>query len=255
MEGFHLKHILIILGLFFPLFLKGQVIRVGPKLGVHASQALHDDENYRQEFRSIPVPGYSSGMVLNVKVSDLFSLHSELLYSRVHKYVRSRLISDYQKEKYNYLQLPVLLRASHRLGSQEVYINAGPSIGYWLGGEGVVRTAEVLEEDLQERPYKIGFPGESSFAVVSDPNRIQLGLEVGGGIIFPLGTKALMIDLRYTWGHTNMAKSNASYLSYSFFNDDLRHSQQVLSLSLAYLLDVDIYTMSTKGKSSGGGEK
>jgi hypothetical protein len=64
-----------------------------------------------------------------------------------------------------------------------------------------------------------------------------------------------MLDLRYHWGHTNLARSGQGYIPIPFFNDDLRHSHQSLEFSVAFLFEFDIYTMSTKGKSTGSSKK
>ncbi len=237
-------------------FSEAQVLRVGPKAGILASQPLHDEPAYREEFRSIPALGFQAGAAMNVKVSERFSLQSEFMYQRVGKHVKSNFVSDFHKERFDYLSLPLLLQASHRIGYSEFYINAGPSVSYWLGGKGKVKTGEVLEEGIEVLDYTITFDrtaeANNVFFVGNNPNLFQLGLDVGGGVYLPVGAQLLMLDLRYTWGHTNMVREQESYIPISFFNDDLRHSHQTLTLSVAYLFSFDIYQLSTKGKSTSG---
>jgi hypothetical protein len=248
-----LKKILLILLLIVSNQALSQVLRIGPKVGITANQAVHDLPSYNEEFKSLPTLAYKGGVVTNLQVSDLFSLHSEILYSQRNKSVKSKIVGDYQKEYNRFLSVPLLCRFSYRAGYNEFYVNAGPQVSYWLGGNGKVMTAEVLENGEEEMHYIIGFSNSEvdNFMEISDPNRLQLGLDVGLGAVLPMGPNFLMLDIRYSWGHTNMAKSNTSYLPISFYNDNIRYTHQVLSLSAAYLLDFDFYKMSTKGKSSG----
>jgi len=196
---------------------------------------------------------FHAGMVMNVKVSDIFSLQTELLYQENRKHIESELLGDWLKERYRYLSLPALIRVTFPMGHNEIYVNAGPNISYWLGGKGEIMHSEVYDFDLETLKYEIIFGGRTDDYryVVDSPNRFQLGLDIGMGAVFPLGAKYLMVDLRFTAGHTNMVKKEVKYLPLSFYEDNLLHSQQVLSLSLAYILNFDFHELNTKGKSTG----
>jgi len=245
---------IILFGLLFtPTLVEAQVLRVGPKVGIQASRTVYNEPEMVDIYRSYPSLAYHAGGVMNVKVSDMFSFQTELLYQITKKHVENREIGDWQKESYQFLSLPLLLRASMPWGRNEIYVNAGPSISYWLAGRGEVFHGEVLEFDMEVLPYDIAFSGEEDTYrfIVEEANRFQLGLDLGIGTVLPMGRNFLMVDLRYTFGHTNMARETESYIPLPFFRHDLLHTQQVLSLSAAYLFNFDIYSMRTKGKSSG----
>ncbi|WPP49905.1 outer membrane beta-barrel protein [Catalinimonas niigatensis] len=229
----------------------GQVLRMGPKAGVQTSRAVYDDKDFYELMQSKYGLGYHTGLVMNVKVSELISLQSELLYNQVIKRLKGNGTSQFNQEKYKFVTLPILLRVSHTLGLNQVYFNAGPNISYWLGGTGRLRTGELAEYNLDELAYTISFDetkDDMDVMVVSHPNRILLGLDLGLGCMLPMGKNHLMLDLRYTLGHTNMAKPETSYINIPGFVDNLNYSNDVLSFSCAYLIDFDFFTLSTKGK-------
>lgn len=228
-----------------------QVLRIGPKAGIQTSRAMYDNKDFYDLMQSKYGLGYHAGLVMNVKVSDLISLQSELLYNQVTKRLKGNDTSQFNQERYKFLSLPLLLRVSHKLGYNQVYFNAGPNISYWMGGTGLLKTGELAEYNLDELAYTISFDeakDDMNVMVVSHPNRILLGLDLGVGCMLPMGKTHLMLDLRYTLGHTNMAKPETSYINIPGFVDDLNYSNHVMSFSCAYLIDFDLFTLSTKGK-------
>lgn len=228
-----------------------QILRIGPKVGIQTSRAVFDDKDFYDLMHSNYGLGYHGGVVMNVKVSELISLQSELLYNQVTKRLKGNGTSQFNQEKYKFVTLPLLLRVSNTLGHNQVYFNAGPNISYWLGGTGRLRTGELSEYNLDELAYVISFDesrDDIDVMVVSQPNRILLGLDLGLGCMLPMGKSHLMLDLRYTLGHTNMAKPETLYINIPGFVDNLSYSNHVLSFSCAYLMDFDFLTLSTKGK-------
>lgn len=228
-----------------------QIVRFGPKVGVQACRAVYDNKEYYDRYNSNFGLAYHTGIVSNIKVSDLLSLQTEILFNQVTKRLKGIENNDFNQEKYKFISLPVLLRVSYPIGYNQLYFNAGPNVSYWLGGSGVLRTGEVAEYNLDELQYTIAFDqAESSenVMVVTHPNRFLLGVDVGIGGMLPIQKHHIMIDFRYTFGHTNMAKPETQYIDILGFDDDLNYSNHVFSLSCAYLIDFDFFTMSTKGK-------
>ncbi len=231
-----------------------QHLLVGPKAGIQTTRAFYSQKEYYEDYKSRPALAYHVGAVLNVKVSELFSLQTEALYNQTAKRLKGTDHYSVNTERYHNLSVPLLLRTSFGNGQQRYYFNIGPNISYWLGGSGRIKIPELLEgEDTEELAYKIKFGEKTSYEpnafYVNHPNRLQFGLDLGGGVMVPLMDKFLMVDIRYTWAHTYMVKENAPYTNFIFFEDDLRYTNHVLSLSVAYLFDLDVRTMLTKGKS------
>ncbi len=229
-----------------------QHILVGPKVGVQVCRAAYEDKKFYHDFSSELIGTYQAGVVSNIKVSELFSLETEIIYNQTGKKIIGKDQYSLVRERYEYLTFPLLLRASYRHGYQQYYFNVGPNLSYWLRGTGKIRIPELLEGDMEPLPYTIKF-GEGQISpetyYISDPNRLLLGLDVGAGAMLPINQQFLMLDLRFTWAHTNLGKKEATYMDFLFYKDRLAHANHVLSFSVAYLFEFDFLTMMTKGKS------
>lgn len=229
-----------------------QHILLGPKVGIQASKAFFDDKPYHDSYKSRIAYTYHMGAVSNIKVSDLFSLHTEILYNQTAKKVKGKEYNLLNIERYRLITVPLLLRTTFRQGYNQYYFNIGPNLSYWVGGSGSIRTDELDDHGLERLPYQLKFGdgvGEFDVYYIENTNRFLLGLDIGVGTMLPVMDKYLMLDLRYTWGHTNMGKSDANYMNFLYYESNLAHANHVLSFSVAYLFEFDFLTMRTKGKS------
>ena len=233
---------------------------IGPKVGIQVSRVAYKDKEYRKDYSTRFKPGYNFGLVLNYKVNQTYSLHTELFYSRKGKVEKDKESEIKNVAAYNYIDLPLMLRISthKKIKKQNVeyYGNIGSSFGYWLGGKGKISTPELREYiDSEEMKYKIKF-GETdnhreTLAVI-DPNRLQIELSVGGGAILDMpGGQKLMIDLRYGYGigQTFLGKKNSGDFGLSGYVDNFEAVNQIISISAAYLFEFNLHQAMTKGKS------
>ena len=250
------RYIIVSFLLFTSLNSNGQHIRTGFKFGAQLSRPYYDNDNFYKEYTPERRLGFNAGGIVDWKASNYFALHVELLYNRVNKHLEGTDGYSVNHDQFNYLTVPVLLRGSVPVGQAELYINAGPSINYWLGGRGFVRHTELIELEVYELDHRVTFSDQftddytSDVVHITNANRIQLGLDVGTGVMLPLNGRYLMVDLRYSWGHTNMAQSDAKYLEgLLYYNDDLSFAHHSLSASVAYLFEFDLIKLTRKGKS------
>ena len=229
-----------------------QTLLIGPKVGVQAVRPSFDEYSPNAAYKGQYALAPQIGLVSNIKVSEFFSLHTELLYEQ-----RVRKISDNDLltvERYHYVSAPAMLRISHRVGGVSYYVNGGPRLGYWLGGRGFEESAEIGDEVVERQNYKIVFEGDIDRPVrtdekfVPEPNRWQLGLDVGAGALLPVGETHIMVDVRYSWGHTHMARSPELYAGSVSNNSTLEHSHNMIGVSVAYLFELDFLEM-RRGKS------
>lgn len=246
--------------LFFFLSYPGtsQHVLLGPKVGIQASKAFFDDEVYGDSYNSLITPTYHVGIVANFKVTDLFSLQTEVLYNQTTKKVKGKEFYLLNTERYQLITVPLLLRTTFKSGFNQYYFNVGPNLSYWIGGSGKIRTDELYDHGLQELSYKLKFGNSASTLdvyYVEKPNHFLLGLDIGAGVMLPVRDKYLMLDLRYTWGHTNLQNAGINYMGFLNYESNLAHANHVLSFSVAYLFEFDFLTMMTKGKSTSKGEK
>lgn len=234
---------------------------VGPKAGFQMSKVTYEDEDYRKANKTFFKPGYNVGLVLNYKVNQTFSLHTEFYYSRKGKIEKNNEYGVKNVASYHYLDLPMLLRVSkHTIIKKqriEYYFNIGPSFGYWLGGKGKITSNEFVEYiDTDKLKYTIKFDSVSSYGeheFVPNPNRLQLEINLGGGFVFEMGGKEkLMIDLRYGFGigHTFLGDKDGGDFGLAEFNDNFEGVNHVISVSAAYLYEFNLIQALKKGKTT-----
>ena len=232
---------------------------VGPKVGFQLSKVTYNDKEYSKLFSTTFKPGFNAGLVLNYKVNQTFSLHTELFYSQKGKVEKDKELDNKNVATYHYMDLPMLLRVSHhkkiKKQNVELYFNVGPSFGYWLGGKGTMHSTEFIEyTDTDKIKYKIKFDevdsyGESEF--VPNPNRLQIELNLGGGLVFDIASKGrLMVDFRYGFGigHTYLGEKDGGDFGLVTYTDNFEAVNHVISISTAYLYEFNLFQALKKGK-------
>ena len=86
---------------------------------------------------------------------------------------------------------------------------------------------------------------------VEEPNRLQMELNLGGGFIFDMSRgQKLMIDMRYAFGigQTFLGTKEGGSFGLTGYHDNLESVNHVVSLSAAYLFEIDVRRMLKKGK-------
>ena len=222
----------------------------GPLAGAQATQIkfgpLYDGEN----FDISPKLGFRAGSVLNYSMGDLISFHSELIYSQTGKKLTSTLDGNFRhKGAYHFLETPLLLRFNFNTQTPGVqwYVNLGPHIDYWLSGKGKITGSQPAGRGgTYDTKYTIKFQGdgvEEGVLFARDANRLQFGLDVGGGIILPMYAQRLMLDVRLSYGTTFMGKGNNLVIGVTEFSENYEYTNSVLSISAAYLFELDIWNL------------
>lgn len=234
--------------------------RIGPLAGVSVSRFIYDDNEYKTLYPTSFKPGYNVGMVLNYRVSKLYSLHTEFSYLKkgINVKYADELVSLSNRAGFHYLSAPVLLRFSkHKnVGNQHVefYANIGPEVNYWLGGRGVLETSEPASFiENEELRYKLSFKKDQEYGrhmVVRDPSRVQMSLGAGGGLLFDLSrTQHLAFDFRASLGvgKSFHGKENGGQYGLNLYTENLEGVHHTLGISAAYLMNFDLQ-MLKKGK-------
>jgi hypothetical protein len=135
--------------------------------------------------------GIQAGVSVQAGISPWFSLVSELYFMRKGGKLEANnpLTTSASSLRLNTLELPVLARV--HMGN--FYLNAGPSIAYTLNGK---RTVGEVTNKLSFGNSAEGF------------KRFEAGVQVGGGVAFPLKQKRIALDIRYNYGLTNISRNN-----------------------------------------------
>lgn len=241
-----------------------QVINAGLKLGANYSWTRSDDSDFRREYNTRGVPGFNIGAAFSFQLKERYFLHTELLFSK-----KGRIITgDYDlrdEAEYNFIEIPLMYQVHFKgkLGAARQYkwyAGIGPNFSYWLGGVGRITHFEITDHDIPELPYRIRFgerleehSGESDYVYITDARRIQVGINLGGGIaVEPSPGRKIMVDLRFELGHSWLGGENgADYIFPDSYSSNFQQRNFGLRLSGIYFLQTNTdKKVRNKGKSS-----
>lgn len=233
---------------------KGQVgttkldkIYFGPKIGFQVMQPVFKDTdslglNIDREFSL----GYVAGVALNYPASKRVSLHTELYYSREGRRLSGGIDDEFSNRSvYQQIDLPILIQTLFERRLVTWHIDVGGNFSYWLSGRSSLKSIELEEIGIDDIDYKIKFnePGKTEengvFVVnIAEPNRIQVGLDLAVGLTFgTLPGQIMSIDLKYTIGHSFLAKDRDIDVGLGEYFENFRSAQRILSLNVAYMFE------------------
>jgi len=135
------------------------------------------------------VNGIHAGVSFQAGITSRFSLVSELYYIRKGGELTANnpLTNKQTILRLNAFELPVLAR--FHFG--KFYMNAGPSIAYNFSGK---RKIEDVSTSVSFNNSTDGF------------KRMDAGIQIGGGYMFPIKQRRLALDIRYCYGLTNVSQ-------------------------------------------------
>jgi len=257
--------------LFFTASAKGALAQllIGPEVGANYSWVSFDDIDLKNTYKVKPVVGYSAGMHVGFRVRKRFFLHLSLLYSTKGKTLELKdenkanpydVHNLHDKVRYNYIDLPIIYTVDFKgkIGGNKEFkynLGIGPVVSYWLGGKGTIENNDTYEFSTGIVPYKVVFykdpkNGTDNEMIVQHPNRLQLGLNVTGSIIFePLPGRQIMLTARYELGGTFLSSQSNGQIHPTIFQEPLASHNRGFRISLAYLLDLKT-DQRKKGKST-----
>lgn len=236
-------------------------VYLGPVAGPNISWVSINDEEQREVFNVRPRLGFHAGVHASFKVRNRFFLHSSLIYSQKGKSVKNEFDRLYtHKVRYDFIEIPILYAVDFKGsigGNKEFkwYVGAGPNISYWLGGKGTLSSSGLTEITIDELQYKIAFRKNPEFAgsdqmAVEEPSRVQLGLNLGAGIVFePIVHTKVMFNVRYELGHSFLSKTTDGAFSFTHETDPMRVRNQGVRMSFIFMRDLRL-DQRKKGKST-----
>ncbi len=151
--------------------------------------------------------------------------------------------ADFRNESIlNYLEIPVLLKYTFGGEGLKFQGNIGPYIGFLLNAKEVSSGTSLVYVDKNKTPLMVPVPPDyqtyvelppQSFDATTDVydslKKINLGAAGGVGIIYLItGTQRINLDVRFTYGFTNIQKYAA---------DGKNHTGNVV-LSLGYSMRI-----------------
>jgi hypothetical protein len=215
----------------------------GFKAGANASKAYFDNEVYEKYYSTLVKPGFTAGAVLLIENKNKYGLYAELLYSQKGKIVESTA-NDYETNTatYQYLEFPVLFRIKFDQAKIGWYLQLGPQVSYWLSGKGSFEVYQPDRDITVDYDYTINFgepEGSSDYMNVTDANRTQISLALGGGLIWDMkNANYLLLDMRFSFGHTYMGAFEGGSIPNISLVDNFEYTNNVLSISAVYYFDI-----------------
>ncbi len=218
---------------------------VGPRVGVNFA-TLTGKFSKDDDSKSGWITGFTFGAVGNYEFTDMISLNAELLFVTQGDKTKftdvgeksTRAEYNYSlKERYHYLQLPLL--AKFTFGSDLSFFGIlGPYFGYKIGGhykaksenttiKGRVRFKEdkVKDDDWYEDPDYF--------------RRFDLGMYIGGGAGKEIGPGKLELDFRFGMGFLDTNKFENKDDKQNAKDDGYKSYRNMnISLTLAYMFDM-----------------
>lgn len=216
---------------------------VGIKAGANATLAKFESDVYEKFYDVNFKPGFTAGGVFLIENKEKYGLYAEFLYSMKGKSVDSHA-NNYVSNvaKYHYLDFPILFRMKFNQPKYDWFLQLGPELSYWLGGKGTMRVYDPNRDQITDYDYTLNF-GEpinsSDYMNVQDANRLQVGLALGGGMVWKLENgNYVSLDIRYTFGHTYLGEFESGIIPNIGREDNFEHTNQVASISAVYYVDI-----------------
>ena len=203
-------------------------IMIGPKLGLNLASFSNITTTGSE--KKVPNMGINFGGVFNFAFGDMFSLQPELLYSG--KGCKTKDGDDYFSENTNYLEMPILFKGSFGKKDFKVFVNLGPYFGYWMSGKSIIKiSGDKTTESITFDENQGINPDGSTYT--AKPNRLDIGLAFGAGVLYKLGPGSLMGELRYDLGLSNLTKYTGTEPP-----DAENIKNRVFTISVGYLFKI-----------------
>jgi hypothetical protein len=217
-------------------------VYLGVTAGPNFGKCTFENETYKNYHESAWAPGFTGGLVLNIEKERKYGLTIQFLYSSKGRIINSSA-NDYEKNRasYGYLDFPALFRWYFNQGHSRWYLNAGPEINWWISGKGYVDVYNAERKDMITYDYKINLHGTNSsfeYMNVTDPNRVQVSVGVGGGFQWELNDAGYIgVDLRASLGQSFWGPYNGGEIPQIAIKDNFEYNNNMFIFSVVYVID------------------
>ena len=152
-------------------------------------------EPYKKNYR-----GLQAGFAYQAGIIPSFSIVPELYFAMKGGTLKENnpLTGAKSTLRVNSLEMPVLAR----LHCNKLYLNAGPYVGYNVGGRMKVEGTSTSPESAT----KVSFGGSTA-----DFKRWDMGFQAGAGYNFNFRQSILTLDIRYGYGVVNISQDVDRY--------------------------------------------
>lgn len=149
--------------------------------------------------------GFTAAAYLNVPIGAQFAFQPELAYTQkgfslsqgadIELFGAPLPVGVVARSRFDYLEAPLLFQAT--LGDQQLqaYVQAGPALGYALGGRLKTQATGLLDIDLTNTEIDLD---------AINYERFEVSGIVGAGLKYRTGFGAVSLDGRYQQGFTEL---------------------------------------------------
>lgn len=213
---------LIIFCLFaLPTLLSAQ-LELGFRAGLNMSEATDLRATNGDLLKAAQLNGVNAGIFANIQLGSIMAMQPEITFSQ--KGFTATWDSSDSSSTLNtsYLDMPVMVEAGFALGDKfRVFANAGPNVSYLIKAEEEFYNAMNGETITTE----YNFDTESL-------ERLDIGVNFGGGISFRTNRWKYTLDARYNMGLKEiMATQDAMD-----FIDKAKHRVTNISIGISYFV-------------------
>ena len=178
--------------------------------------------------------GLMGGVAFNYAFGDMFSVQPEILIShKGFRFVETGSGNGQLHFIINYIEIPVLAKATFGSESFNFFVEGGPYLGIGLGGKGKYKNISGADD------FKIKFGMEPENNQSDDwylDNRLDFGLQVGAGAGLNLGPGQVGLDARYGLGFSNYFDTEGQFKDSGLSKEQLKSKNHTLAVTLGYMI-------------------
>lgn len=208
-----MKLFCIVFFILTPIFLVSPIMaqnnQIGPLVGLNlASVDFESETEQRDRDTSIRI-GFSFGGILYLALSSNIGLQFEPSYTQKGSKFEVKWMTYYWGEiimeqtlKVNYIDIPILFKASFGQGSTKPYILAGANISFKTGNVVVDIDKVTIDGEEAENSQEVIRMLEDELEIATKST--DFGLNLGVGILFQIGTNQFFLEGQYNIGLKNI---------------------------------------------------
>ena len=183
-----MRNYLFAIAFLIPFSISAQ-LELGFRVGVNMAE-LNVDELVANPLDFSQNQGIQVTGIFNFQLGKLFSIQPELGFAQK-GYQFMMEGGDYQELLSNYFEMPVLAEVGIPIGNKlQIFADAGPNISYLLSAKESIFDADINELSTES----IDFDLREEF------ERLDFGMNLGGGFSLRFGRSRLRFDARYNLG-------------------------------------------------------
>ena len=168
----------------------------------------YDGEKPDKDDRGNFKPGFQIGLIGELSLSDAFAIQPGIVFATQGTTYKGSWDDEYskgegkEKMNLNYIQIPINAQYKMDLGGMKLLLQAGPYLGYGIGGKYKSEYTEDGETEKGDGKIKFGKRDENSedYETAYIPNAFDFGIGLGAGLQFD----NIQVVVGYNIGLANM---------------------------------------------------